>query len=50
MKINILICNDNDEPLINETVASVEDAHHLINGFEYEYDARMDALTGGCDE
>ena len=43
MKINILICTDNDEQLINETVYSVDEATELLEGFEYENSARMDS-------
>jgi len=47
MKINILICTDSDAVLVNEAVDSLEEAKHLLAGFEYEYDARQDALTDG---
>ena len=43
MKINILICRDNDEQLINETVNSIDDAKELLTCFEYEYNAIQDA-------
>lgn len=45
MKINILICNDDDEPLINETVRDIDEAIELLRAFEYQYDANMDAMT-----
>jgi len=37
MKINILICEDDDTQLINETVNSLDEARFLLEGFEYEY-------------
>ena len=50
MKINLLICADDDTQLLNETVSSVEEARDLLNEIEYEYDAKLDHVTGGQDE
>ena len=47
MKINILICSDDDTQLINETVDSVAKAQDIIINFEYEYNARLDNATDG---
>lgn len=50
MIINILICDDNDTPLINETVHSIAVAKTMLDKFEYEYSARQDEITGGEHE
>lgn len=46
MQINILITTDNDEPLLNETVSNPEEAKNIIDSFSYEYEARLDHVTG----
>lgn len=50
MLINMLICSDSDEPLLNETVNNIEEAKILLDEFEHEYNARLDHITGGDHE
>lgn len=50
MKINLLICSDSDEPLLNQTARSIDEAKKILDSIEYEYDAMMDHLTGDDNE
>lgn len=47
MKIQIIITDDNDKELINESVNNIQEARFLLQGFEYECDARADNETVG---
>jgi len=50
MKFNLLICDDNDKVLLDETFDNSGDAILRLTDAEYEYEARMDNLTGGDNE
>lgn len=50
MQFNLLICDDNDKQLLNETVSSEDEVKIMLDNFMYAYEARMDNLTGGSDE
>ncbi len=47
MNIQIIITDDNNKHVLTESVDNFSDARIILEGTEYEYDARQDNLTDG---